>query len=182
MKKILSVVLLLMLSVALYAQDNVTKFLGIPVDGTKSSMIRKIEKKGFVYNEDFGCLQGEFNGKEVSISIGTNKNKVWRIIVSDKTWSDAGQIKIRYNKLCRQFAENPRYMPVSIDTLPKIEEMESEITVHKKRYEALYYQLPFDSNIRNRFVWFTIFPEKYDLYSIAMYYENRLNMANGEDL
>ena len=116
MKKILSVVLLLMLSVALYAQDNVTKFLGIPVDGTKSSMIRKIEKKGFVYNEDFGCLQGEFNGKEVSISIGTNKNKVWRIIVSDKTWSDAGQIKIRYNKLCRQFAENPRYMPVSIDT------------------------------------------------------------------
>lgn len=182
MKKILSVVLLLMLSVALYAQDNVTKFLGIPVDGTRASIIRKIEKKGFVYNEDFSRLQGEFNGEKVSVSIGTNKNKVWRIIVSDRATRDARQIKIRYNNLCRQFAENPRYMPVSIDTLPKIEEMEYEITVHKKQYGTLYYQLPFDSNIRNRFVWFAIFPEKYGGYSITMYYENTLNMANGEDL
>ena len=44
MKKILSVAFLLMLSVALYAQKEVTKFLGIPVDGSKSSMIQKTEK------------------------------------------------------------------------------------------------------------------------------------------
>lgn len=47
MKKFLSVVLMLTLSVAMYAQKDVTKFLGIPVDGTKSAMIQKLKAKGF---------------------------------------------------------------------------------------------------------------------------------------
>ena len=47
MKKVLTVLALLMFSVAVYAQKDVTKFLGIPVDGTKSAMIQKLKAKGF---------------------------------------------------------------------------------------------------------------------------------------
>ena len=46
MKKILLSLTLLMLSVAMYAQNEVTKFLGIPIDGTKADMIQKIKAKG----------------------------------------------------------------------------------------------------------------------------------------
>ena len=47
MKKILSVLMLLLLSISIYAQQNVTKFLGIPVDGSKTAMIQKLKEKGF---------------------------------------------------------------------------------------------------------------------------------------
>ena len=50
MKKLLSLFVMLMLSIALHAQHNVTKFLGIPVDGTKASMIQKLKNKGFTYD------------------------------------------------------------------------------------------------------------------------------------
>ena len=32
----------------MYAQSDVTKFLGIPVDGFKPDMIRALKEKGFV--------------------------------------------------------------------------------------------------------------------------------------
>ena len=51
MKKILSVMMLLLLSISIYAQQNVTKFLGVPVDGSKAAMIQKLKEKGFTqYN------------------------------------------------------------------------------------------------------------------------------------
>ena len=31
------------------AQKDVTKFLGIPVDGTKAEMKKKLQEKGFVF-------------------------------------------------------------------------------------------------------------------------------------
>lgn len=82
MKKLLTLILLLMVSVEMYAQSNVTTFLGIPVDGTKSSMIQKLEKKGFVYNQEEDLLEGEFNGQDVFIGIQTQKGKVWGITLA----------------------------------------------------------------------------------------------------
>ena len=64
MKKILLSLTLLMLSVAMYAQNEVTKFLGIPIDGTKADMIQKIKAKGFSYNAQEDCLEGTFNGEK----------------------------------------------------------------------------------------------------------------------
>ena len=47
MKKILTVIALLMLVGTMQAQRQVTTFLGIPVDGTKAEMKRKLVAKGF---------------------------------------------------------------------------------------------------------------------------------------
>ena len=67
MKKILLSLTLLMLSVVMYAQNEVTKFLGIPIDGTKADMIQKLKAKGFTYNAQIGLLEGTFNGENVYI-------------------------------------------------------------------------------------------------------------------
>ena len=112
MKKISSVLLLFLLSISIYAQQNVTKFLGIPVDGSKADMIQKLKEKGFTYNTTTDRLEGVFNGEKVHILIQTNKNKVWRIAVIDQITRDEGQIKIRYNLLCQQFKDNPKYFPL----------------------------------------------------------------------
>lgn len=181
MKKILSVLMLLLLSISIYAQQNVTKFLGIPVDGSKAAMIQKLKAKGFTYNALTGDLEGTFNGEEVYISILTNKDKVWRIAVIDKTTRDEGQIKIRYNNLCQQFEANPRYFKLNeTQVLSNNEDISYGMTVNKKQYAAIYYQLP-QEGILNRMVWFSIL-ERYGKYYIIIFYENENNNSHGEDL
>ena len=73
MKRLLVFGMALMLSAVAFSQKDVTKFLGIPVDGSKSAMIQKLKAKGFessVYKSDI--LEGEFNGAEVNVFIQTN--------------------------------------------------------------------------------------------------------------
>ncbi len=74
------------------AQKDVTKFLGIPVDGTKSAMIQKLKAKGFTYNQRRDCLEGEFNGRTVYLHVVTNNNKVYRIMVKDAYGVDESAI------------------------------------------------------------------------------------------
>lgn len=105
MKRIL-LLLLLITSTSVFAQKEVTKFLGIPVDGYKTEMIQKLKAKGYTYNSTTDCLEGEFNGRDVEIAVVTNNNKVYRIFVADKYSVDESQIKIRFNNLCQQFSNN----------------------------------------------------------------------------
>lgn len=133
--------MLLFVSMTATAQKDVTKFLGIPVDGTKSAMIQKLKAKGFLYNQRLDCLTGEFNGSEVRVSVVTNNNKVWRIMLMDMYPSNETDIKIRFNKLCQQFKKNEKYRMLSL--LPEIAEDEDvsyEISVNNKRYEAAFSQ------------------------------------------
>ena len=134
------------LPVTLYAQKDVTQFLGIPVDGYKPEMIRKLKDKGFTISADNkDVLVGEFNGIAVNIHIATNNNKVCRIMVADANSISEGDIKIRFNKLCQQFHNNKKYLsssdsPVSKDALSEDEDISYELAVHKKRYEAIFFQ------------------------------------------
>ena len=142
MKKIFTVVMLFMLSAAVFGQRVVTKFLGIPVDGSKSAMIQRLEAKGFKYDSRYNSLDGEFNGHNVHIYVVTNNNKVWRIMVGDAVSSSETDIKIRFNNLCRQFQNNKKYVPAVEDGfyLSEDENISYEISVHNKRYEASFYQ------------------------------------------
>lgn len=150
MKKILWV-LLMLVSMTVSAQKDVTKFLGIPVDGYKAEMKKKLTAKGFMYNAQYDFFEGEFNGRDVHVYIVTNKNKVWRIMVCDKNTCGEGDIKIRFNNLCRQFAKNKKYLPANMGesdyTLSDNENISYEMLVHKKRYEASYFQMPDLSSI-----------------------------------
>lgn len=227
MKKILSIMMLLVLSAALYAQKEVTKFLGIPVDGTKAAMIQKLKAKGFTTSPyDRDILVGNFNGGKVNVHVVTNNGKVCRVMVWDAVKANEADIRIRFNHLCRQFSENKKYISVSSSDylLPEGEDISYEISVNNKRYEAGYCQLPsgvdktrVDDVIYSSFqkkyteeqlasfteeqikkyieetaieefekweknsVWFRI-GENYGKYFIIMFYDNKYNQANGEDL
>ena len=184
MKKILSLAFLLMLSLSIFAQRQVTKFLGIPVDGSRTDMIEKLKAKGFRYNSYVDALEGQFNGKNVTIDAQANNNKVWRIAVIYNNSFDKEQIKIQYNHLINQFSNNPRYKVLNAEELTDEDDIGYEISVHKKQYEAVFYQLPDDENIKNRLVWFTIdeVPNEFQKYYIGILYDNKNNEANGEDL
>ena len=143
MKSLFSITMLRMLSMTVYAQQNVTRFLGIPVDGSKSEMIRKLKAKGYQSSPISDVLVGEFNGVNVNIVVVTNNNKVWRIMVADANSSDELNIRIRFNELCKQFANNSKYMSSDEDyTIPEDENISYKMIVDKKRYEAVFYQKP----------------------------------------
>lgn len=129
---------------ALFAQNDVTKFLGIPVDGSKSEMIQKLKAKGFRYDSELDCLKGEFNGRDSYISVVTNSDKVYRIMVRDATSSSESNIKIRFNTLCRQFENNKKYQSTSSESyiIPEDDNISYEMSVNKKRYQASYFQVP----------------------------------------
>ncbi|ROT11265.1 hypothetical protein [Muribaculum intestinale] len=142
-KTIAGFILALVTICAAYAQKDVTQFLGIPIDGSKSAMIQKLKAKGFKansYRED--VLEGEFNGMDVNVHIGTNGDKVCRIMVCDANPVDERSIKIRFNNLCRQFKKNPKYMSMDDYIIPDDEDISYAITVNNKRYEAIFYQRP----------------------------------------
>jgi hypothetical protein len=135
-----------MLSVTLYAQKDVTQFLGIPVDGYKPEMIQKLKTKGFTINPlTKDVLDGEFNGTDVNVFIATNNNKVWRIALADANHVNETDIKIRFNNLIKQFQNNKNYSSTSDSTIlkytiPEDEDISYEMTVKNKRYQAVFYQ------------------------------------------
>ena len=130
-------------SVATFAQSDVTTFLGIPVDGYKSDMIQALKSKGFVSSTyDKNILQGEFNGTDVSIHVATNNNKVYRLMLCDENTIDELDIRLRFNKLCDQFVANGRYVTFGEYKIPEDEDISYQMSVHKKRYEAIFYQAP----------------------------------------
>lgn len=131
-------------AVTIYAQKDVTTFLGIPVDGYKSEMRQKLIAKGFVPkkvgNNEY--LEGEFNGTDVHIYIGTNNNKVYRIMICDANTQGEAGIKIRFNKLVSQFENNRRYISLKDYTLSDSENISYEMSVNNKNYDAVFYQVP----------------------------------------
>lgn len=145
-KQFLLASIMLMLSVTLYAQKDVTQFLGIPVDGNKSEMIQKLKDKGYTISpnkED--VLVGEFNGTDVNIYIVTNNNKVRRIAIVDANPTSEANIKTRFNNLLQQFQNNKRYLftrdsTIQKYTIPESEHISYELSVHNKQYQMIFYQ------------------------------------------
>ena len=197
MRKFLTLLAMIAISASVFAQKEVTQFMGIPVDGSPTEMIKKLKGKGFKTDEGFmrdvkrglidwdepEVLTGRFNGTKVRVFLGVEQNKVWRIYLADKDSRDETQIKIRFNNLVRQFEGNGKYVPYFDEqTIADDEDISYQMTVNKKQYEAYFLQKCEDGTVdEKRFVWFQI-SQHSDGYRIDMFYENEYNEADGSDL
>lgn len=151
MKHLILAAMMILFATTANAQKDVTKFLGIPVDGTKAEMIQKLKAKGFTSAGYKDVLEGEFNGEKVNIHIVTDNNKVYRIAVHDQVTRDESQIIIRFNTLCRQFEKNSKYTSISDDqTIPDTENIYLGIKARNKQYQASYSQVDLTDSILMR--------------------------------
>lgn len=140
-----------------YAQNDITQFLGIPIDGSKSELMGKIKKKGFKKTKfaDGTVLTGRFNDSDVNIDVATNNDKAYRVIVWDVNPSDKRMIRIQYNNLCYQFQNSNKYLSQKDWTIPDNEDISYEMKVNGKSYQAVFFQWPTeigDSIIHNQTV------------------------------
>ena len=134
-----------------YAQNDVTKFMGIPVDGSKAEVVRQLMEKGFEYDDsqdNWTRLTGFFNSVNSHIYVSTNKNLVDRIYVCDKNTCSESEIIIRFNKLVRQFANNENYISDGYEKylIPQNEDISYEMLCNNKNYDAIFYQKPNELN------------------------------------
>ena len=135
-----------------YAQNDVTKFMGIPVDGSKAEVVRQLLDKGFEYDDsqdNWTRLTGFFNGVNSNVYVRTNKNLVDRIYVCDKNTCSESEIIIRFNKLVRQFANKDNYISEGYEKylIPQNEDISYEMLCNNKNYDAIFYQKPDTVNI-----------------------------------
>ena len=143
-KRIITTFTLALATIVAVAQTPAQfKFLGIPVDGKKSSFIVQLVQKGFKYDVREDMLTGKFNGMESNIIVSENYGKVDRVCVIDENGCDEAQIRIRYNTLLQQFKDNDKYLELDENQpLPDDEDISYEMTVHSKTYEATFYFNP----------------------------------------
>ncbi|MDY5921479.1 MAG: hypothetical protein SPJ54_03870 [Candidatus Onthomorpha sp.] len=90
MRKFLTLLAMIAISASVFAQKEVTQFMGIPVDGSPTEMIKKLKAKGFKTDEKFmqpikqglidwdgpEVLTGRFNGEKVLLGLLVEQNKV----------------------------------------------------------------------------------------------------------
>ena len=157
MKRLLSFIIgiLIMCSTVFGQSESTLKFLGIPIDGSKSKMIRALKAKGFEYDSESDFLIGDFNGKKSEIGIVENHGKVYRVVVFDANTYDAGEIRIRFNNLIHQFENNDKYFYIfPNDIIPEDEDIHYEILVNKKEYiaEFKYNLLYGNDKLRDRLI------------------------------
>ena len=135
MKKIILLTAMTIISLMVIAQNNdsfteeemttrdVTTFLGIPVDGRKDDVILELIMKGFApksTGDGMEFLQGQFNGQEVMILVVAYQKKVFRVYLQEKNTQSAGDIKMHYNNLVRQFENDQNYIkPDKDQTIPE---------------------------------------------------------------
>ena len=149
MKRLLSFIIgiLIMCSTVFGQSEGTLKFLGIPVDGSKSEIVAALKSKGFEYDSESDFLIGDFNGKKSHIGIVENHGKVYRVVVFDANTYDAGEIRIRFNNLIHQFENNDKYYYiVQNEMIPEDEDIHYEIIVHDKQYIAEFIYNPLYGN------------------------------------
>ena len=189
MKKLLTLIVSILFAFASFAENTVTTFLGIPVDGSRSEMIRKLKEKGFEYYNYYSEIEnnflvGNFNGEKVTLYIVTNQlagqnDKVRRIVVRFPPTSSAVEARIQFNNLVSQFVNNPNYSCLT-DSIPYIPADERiSLYIADKNYEAIFIQGNTDIN---RQVWFRISKSNDYYYRLRLYYDNLYNVSHGEDL
>ena len=181
MKKHLVFAVMLLIASMCLAQRSVTKFMGVPVDGTKKEMIKKLEKKGFIYDSETGMLFGKYEGKDVYVTIHMKRKVVWKVGMSFVKSYDRYEAKKEFNEMCRWFERKPTgYVSLfgnRSQEIPEDEDIYYESLSRGKQYQAAYLQDGDDA----KFVWFVL-DEQYGRFVLTVYFENSYNGTGEEDL
>ena len=165
-------------------KDDVTTFMGIPVDGKTGDVMKQLGEKGFTVAKEYGAnfLSGEYEGERVILCVASNKGRVARIGVTDAMTRGNDDIRTRFNKLVKRYAEDKNYVSFEGDNelIDETEDVDYELRTNDKVYEADFYQRPKDENasrevIEKKFVWFKIC-ENEGYFYIVTFFDNGYNL------
>ncbi len=197
--------LLMFMTLSLNAQinDNIMKFMGIPIDGPKSEMIDKLIEKGFspeqieidLENAENDVLRaggklndgrnrerdgnyfmkGSFDGKRCSLVLVSYKSKVYRIVVA---FEDSYTNKVHAFTSFNYYADRLNNKYSNEHNFYKPLDYSNELNL-----DADFFNIFFADEQYNGVVTLHItYPVSNMEYHIILEYTNIKNAPNGEDL
>lgn len=141
------------------SNENVFKFLGIPIDGTKEAMISALKENHFNQHYSGDYLTGIFNGEDVRLYIGTNHGIVDKITVEYPDYSRSNDARVKYNNLLSRFNRNTKYVCINPrKDIPIDEEIGLNLLGNSKYYDAVYFFLQPNVNASE---WIPRFKQEY---------------------
>lgn len=139
MKRLLAT-LLMFLALTSYAQD-VIDFMGIPIDGSVSEMVAKLQEKGFRKTDKPGTLEGLNDDIPVQLDIHVSKDKVYEIDIRYDVEDNKAQIVQCINNLVSKFKDNPKYKEVQSEMITEDNLTESKLKKEYLGYFAYFVQI-----------------------------------------
>ena len=196
MKRYILTAIIVLASVIAYSQ---MKFMGIPIDGPKSDMIEKLEKKGFTtvyeyqqiellekqnksmkkeqrvrYNDEAYWMEGFFNGKKCIVGLYPYKGKMYRVFVAiDHGYMHKSDAFGEFNSLAEKL--NRKYPSVNNYYNPL--DYSDEIEIDGKRFTFFL-----DEENQGVVSLLMTYPSTNLEYHIVLEYSNILNAPDDEDL
>ena len=198
--------LLMLLTLSLNAQEKeVIKFMGIPVDGTKSEMIAKLEEKGFSPDvkiiefenmekeierggkEVIGgkirerddleyFMNGHFDGKQCTLVIMSYKTKVYKVcVLFESSYMD----KINAFTTFNYYAEKLQNKYFDDSNFYRLLDYSGELKPNADFMNAFFVR---QNEVIGMITLHITYPITNMEYHIILEYLNSNNMPNGEDL
>ncbi len=163
-------------SVQQSAQQNVTTFMGIPVEGEEKAMRSKLQAKGFS-ESDKDILKGEVEGKQCFLLIKTNKDSVSQlIVVEEDTISNVKAAVDKFNALIETYRnDEKRYAEYEYNyPIPDRDEETNKSHINDGYYYAEFFQACEPQNYSRRIS--LRLSDEYGGYRIVTTYDNVYNM------
>lgn len=180
MKRILTIAMTLMLALYVQAQGSVTSFLGIPVDGSRATMVKELVKKGFVRksNDRLDCV---IEGVPYIVKIMTNKGRVCRISLIEKEGTEDVSLAVeKYNALIEWYRNSKDYTEYEYnDPIRSSDNLTYERYICEGWYYAEFFQVC-DPQLYSKRVSFKL-SDEYGDYRIVRCYDNIYNLPEGEE-
>jgi len=199
-------VLLMLLTLSLNAQDNVMKIMGIPIDGSKSEMIDKLQEKGFAPEQVLIDLEnaqnevvrqggeipegrirerdgeyfmnGYFDGKDSKVIVVSYNKKVYQVmVVIDSPYNELNA-KIQFDLYVEQLSKKyTLFYNFAEDILDKDLTMPFDNPI-----KAVFTTAYDESDKPHGMITLEMSHPRYKEFYLAFRYYNMDNMPNGEDL
>lgn len=138
MGKLISLILGMVVSISLFAQQPSICFQGIPVNGSKQEVRKLLVEQGFDYNWFGGYFSGEVDGKESKIVLLSEKNTVQTIGVVREV--EKGIIADTYNNTIDKFLHDENYLFVSGGKIEKKDIDGYRIVAYPELYSTVFHQ------------------------------------------
>ena len=176
MNKFLTIIIAILITHTVSAQQNVTTFMGIPVKGSEKTMFSKLQAKGFK-ETDKGILKGEVEGKPSFLFIKTNNNNVSQIVVVEEDFTDNVNDAVeKFNSILEAYRNDESHYTEYEYNFPISEREEKTNKEYVKNgwYYAEFFQINTPQNYSRRIS--LRLSDEYSSYRIVKTYDNVYNM------
>lgn len=138
MEKLISLILGMVISISLFAQQNVVWFQDIPIDGTKREIRKELRARGYAYNRAGDYFKGIVDGQESKIILHSTRRMVDAIGVVNNI--EKSNLADAYNSKVEQFLNDEDYIFIAGGKINQKSIDDYRMVAYPEFYHTVFHQ------------------------------------------